>query len=231
MTAAAHRAPAPGLPAHHPPQAFLVDYAAGSAAEPVALIVAAHLTLCPSCRDRVRRLEAIGGVLLEALPSAPVAGDALDAVLARIDRPDPPAPLAPANQDDSLDPALPAPLRAYLGCGLDRVAWRPVVRRRMDEYRLPVAGGGSEARLVRIRAGAAAPRHTHEGHELTLVLAGSFTDELGRYGRGDMMVIDGSVDHRPVSGPGADCVCLVVTDGPLRLTGPFGWLLTRFGRF
>ena len=32
------------------------------------------------------------------------------------------------------------------------------------------------------------PQHTHEGHELTLVLEGSFHDALGRYGRGDLAI-------------------------------------------
>ena len=77
---------------------------------------------------------------------------------------------------------------------------------------------------MRVRAGKAVPQHTHEGNELTLVLEGSFHDELGRYARGDLAITDPTVEHRPVADEGQDCLCLAVTDARLRLTGPLGRL-------
>ena len=83
---------------------------------------------------------------------------------------------------------------------------------------------------MRIKSGTAMPSHTHEGTELTLVLAGGFSDERGHFLRGDLAEVDASVDHRPIADPGDDCICLAVTDAPLRLTGPFGRLLNPFLR-
>ncbi len=74
------------------------------------------------------------------------------------------------------------------------------------------------------------PVHTHEGTELTLVLAGAFSDAHGHFLRGDVAEADASVEHQPVADPGEDCLCLAVTDAPLRLTGPFGRLLNPFLR-
>ena len=71
------------------------------------------------------------------------------------------------------------------------------------------------------------PQHTHEGSELTLVLEGAFRDKTGRYARGDLALADGSIEHRPVAEPGEDCMCLTVTDAPLRLTGTETALLRR----
>jgi putative transcriptional regulator len=65
---------------------------------------------------------------------------------------------------------------------------------------------------------------------LTLVLAGGFSDASGHYLKGDVAVADPSVDHRPVADAGADCLCLAVTDAPLRLTGRFGRYLNAFLR-
>ena len=48
--------------------------------------------------------------------------------------------------------------------------------------------------------------------------------------RGDVAEADPSVNHQPVADPGEDCICLAVTDAPLRLTGPFGRLLNPFLR-
>jgi putative transcriptional regulator len=39
------------------------------------------------------------------------------------------------------------------------------------------------------------------------------------------------VDHRPVAGRSGDCICLAVTDAPLRLTGPIGRLFRPFVHF
>jgi putative transcriptional regulator len=66
--------------------------------------------------------------------------------------------------------------------------------------------------------------------EMTLLLAGGFSDETGHYLRGDVALADPSVDHRPVADPGEDCLCLAVTDAPLRLTGRFGRYLNFLAR-
>jgi putative transcriptional regulator len=41
---------------------------------------------------------------------------------------------------------------------------------------------------------------------------------------------DSQVDHRPVADEDEDCLCLTVTDAPLRLTGWLGRLLSPFVR-
>ena len=73
--------------------------------------------------------------------------------------------------------------------------------------------GGGTLRLLRVRPGAAIPRHAHRGAELTLVLEGAFADETGRYGPGDLAEAEAEVSHRPVAEGPADCVCLVAAEG------------------
>ena len=82
-----------------------------------------------------------------------------------------------------------------------------------------------------MRAGRQVPQHTHEGSELTVVLDGAFHDETGHYGRGDLVIADSSLDHRPTADEEQDCLCLAVTDAPLRLTGRFGRFFNPFIRF
>lgn len=226
-------------PIHHPAEEFLVAYAAGTLAEASSLIVATHLALCPDCRAEVRRLEALGGALLEEMPEAPVADDLLASIFAQLEMPHglngggekagiavAPRPAAKA--------VIPEPLRGYLGCDLDGVRWSKVIRG-VDEVAVPCGpvngGNGPKVRMMRIRAGTAMPRHTHHGSELTLVLSGGFSDETGHFLRGDFVATDGSVDHQPVADADGDCICLAVTDAPLRLTGPFGRLLNPFVSF
>ena len=212
------------MPTHHLEPEMLVAYAAGSAKEPLALLVASHLTLCPTCRDAVAELEAVGGALLEALPPAAVDPGAAGRVMARRAAPAPEPVAVPASVAGG--GRLPLPLRHYVGGDLDAVAWHG--RGRLRERRLLPQHAEYSTRLLRIRAGAAMPRHTHGGAELTLVLAGGFADERDHYSRGDVAIADASVDHRPVADGGEDCICLAVTDAPLRLTGFGSPLLNLF---
>jgi putative transcriptional regulator len=218
-------------PVHHPPEELLLDYAAGSADEPTSLTLGTHLALCPECRDAVARFESVGGALLEEIEPVALAPDALDCLLARLDE-QVPASLPQASPVSGASHPLPEPLRSYVGDDLDAIHWKRVIRG-VEQADIAVSGraGRVKARLLRIRPGIKIPRHTHAGTELTLVLAGGFTDGAGHYLRGDLSFSDGEVDHSPVADEDGECICLTVTDAPLRLTGPLLRLLNPFVKF
>jgi putative transcriptional regulator len=216
--------PAAG-PTYHPGDERLVDYASGALPEPLALLVATHLALCPRCRRATAELEAVGGALLEGLAPAPLAADRLQRALARLEKPAAtPEPAEPPRGD----PSLPRPLRDYVDGPLDELPWRRLGP--IAEAQLLRDFPGFTTRLLRIRGGTAVPVHTHRGSELTLVLSGAFSDAGGHYLPGDVAQADSGVTHRPVADAGADCVCLAVTDAPLKLTSPLGRLLNPFIR-
>lgn len=195
---------------HHASDALLLDYAAGNLGPAMALAVAAHLTFCPHCRAQERLLDAIGGEFFrEGADAAPAAGT-LDRVMARIDA-EPPSRPAKA----SAGAVFPAPLRAVLGGDLDAVNWKRLGR---GAYHcvVPMNDPGATARLLRIPAGRPVPVHTHRGTELTLVLCGAFADATGHFARGDLQEADDTLTHRPHADAGEDCVCLAVTEAPLR---------------
>ena len=216
------------MPDYHPGQELLMDYAAGAQREPVALLVATHISMCPSCQAEVRRLESLGGAMLETLEPEPMAEEALDHALARLESSGKAEP-TPAARPSAGDPRLPRPLRDYLDGSLDGASWKR--RGVFAELALLEDVPGFKTRLLRIKGGATMPQHTHEGSELTLVLAGSFRDAAGHYRPGDVALADASVDHQPVADPGEDCLCLAVTDAPLRLTGTFGRYLNFLTRY
>jgi putative transcriptional regulator len=89
---------------------------------------------------------------------------------------------------------------------------------------------GATARLLFIPAGAAMPDHGHQGTELTLVLKGAFQDADGYFARGDVEIADSGVQHIPVADIHEDCICLAVTDAPLRFTGFLPRIFQRFAR-
>lgn len=194
---------------HHIPSDILAAYATGSLAEAYSLVVACHVSLCDACRAELTAFEAVGGDMLDRAGEADLAPDALEATLARIQSaPVEPAPARPARS------AFPAPLQAYAAADSDSVRWRSIgggVRQAVLDCR-----GGPTARLLYIPAGMAVPEHGHNGLELTLVLQGAFSDAVSRFGRGDVEVGDGDLEHQPVAEAGDACICLAATDAPLR---------------
>ncbi|MEX0286657.1 MAG: ChrR family anti-sigma-E factor [Paracoccaceae bacterium] len=195
---------------HHLSEELLFGYSAGTLPEAFNLMVAAHISICDHCRAIVESYDALGGALVETAPDAPVAvgGDALSAVLNRISEPAKPA--APRRSKG----VLPSPLQDYVGGDLESIRWRPVgmgVRQA-----ILTAGASGSARLLYIPAGTAIPDHGHRGTELTMVLQGAFLDEDEYFARGDVETADEHVEHTPIADVGADCICLAVTDAPLR---------------
>lgn len=201
---------------------WLVDYAAGAAPEAVAVLLNAHLSLCPEARATVTRLDAVGGLMLDRIEPAALAPDALDRMLARLDRP---APLAVAQPVRASHPLLPDALIPYAGDNLEALAWRRVVKG-VEEAILPTGLPAShKMSMLRIAGGRAIPEHTHYGDELLLVLDGGFEDGHGHYLRGDVCASDETVVHQPTADRTGDCLCLAVTTGPVKLTGGWGRLI------
>ncbi len=210
---------------HHLDDATLLVYAAGSLSEGMSLLVASHIDRCAHCQERVRQAEAVGGALLEELAPVALAPDALDQVLALLDT-DAAVPQARTPRPPVLDADIPAPLAQYLKKPLDELDWRTLVPgvRQLD-LRL---GGPGAARLLRIAPGLSVPHHGHRGNELTLILRGSYSDELGRFQAGDVADLDEQISHQPISDSGEDCICLIATDAPLRFSGLMGRLVQPF---
>lgn len=214
---------------HHPSDAVLMAYGAGALPETLALVVACHIAQCPRCAAEVARLEAVGGALLEEIEPAALADDALEAVLARLDAAPPERPSPPPSPLPDLGVPLPAPLRARLARRGRPPRWRtvaPGVRQIWIDP--PATGDSGSLRLIRVAPGRRMPRHGHPGLELTLVLAGGYSDALGNFGVGDMVDLTGEVIHQPVIDPGEDCVCLVAMERPIAFSNPALGLLSRF---
>ncbi len=207
---------------------FLLDHASGAASAPVSLLVATHLAINPAARRSYRQLEALGGVMLNEIQPTQAAPDSLAKLFARIDRGDGlEAEIHPVATKPH-DTGIPAPLAAYMRDGADRPSWKQLARG-VEEAQLAITGEqGDRAMLLRIAAGRAIPKHAHRGIEMTLVLEGAFADARGLYARGDVCVADETVEHQPTAEQVGDCLCLVVSNGPVRLTGPFMRLLNPF---
>ncbi|MCA9570698.1 MAG: ChrR family anti-sigma-E factor [Myxococcales bacterium] len=209
-------------PSHHPPEEWVLAYVAGSGTEALDLLVAAHATLCPSCRAHIADLEEAAAHSLAEDAGVPVGSGALDALLAQLDVQDAPRePLAPHPD------GLPMPVRRYLAD--DALPWRFLIPG-IQQVELPIVHGDMPVRLLHLAPGLKVPEHTHAGLERTLVLSGGYDDQAGTFERGDLGVRDASTVHVQRIHADAPCVALVVADAPLVPEGLLSTMLSWFVR-
>lgn len=217
-------------PIHHPDEDVLLEYATGKASQATSVMVATHLALCPACRAEVRRLEALGGILMEAERPVAMSSGALSAVLSRLDVAEEIVEGPVDACDAETRKLIPQPLRGYLGTGLDSLPWR-TRGIGIREAALDFGDPSIRTSLVRIAPGCSVLGHTHGDIETTMVLKGAFNDTTGRYARGDVAVATADLDHAPVAEADEECICLIIVEGGLKFTGPLSRLMNPFVRF
>ncbi|KIC15990.1 ChrR family anti-sigma-E factor [Leisingera sp. ANG-Vp] len=191
---------------HHIPDAMIAAYAAGSLPHAFAMVVASHLSYCRDCQAALGAHQSAGGALLETAQSEELSPGMKASVMAMLDEPAMPEPVYDARG------IYPGPVMQALKGGAPR--WRTLGMG--VKQNILYEGDGGSARLLYIPAGQAVPDHSHNGLELTLVLQGSFSDETGRFGVGDVEIGDEDLEHTPVADAGDPCICLAATDAPLR---------------
>ena len=191
---------------HHIPDSIIAAYAAGNLAQPFALVAATHISLCLECRATYEAHQTVGGTFLETSATEHVSDGLKASVLDLLD--DPVEPEVTYKSSG----VYPGPVMEALKGKPPR--WKRVAMGTRQSILSSDSSG--TARLLYIPPGQAIPDHSHNGLELTLVLQGSFHDETGKFGVGDIEVADQTLEHTPIAGMGAPCICLAATDSPLR---------------
>ena len=204
---------------HHLTDKILLAYSAGQLSEAFNLVVATHISLCDECRVTMSSFEALGGVLLESETVEDITAPDLQATIALIEATVPAARVTSPRQPTE----TPFPLSAYIGESLDAIKWKPVGMG--VKQAILKTSAAATARLLYIPAGMAVPDHGHGGTELTLVLRGAYSDETAHFKRGDVEIADEKMHHTPVADTHSDCICLAVTDAPLKFSGVLPRLL------
>jgi putative transcriptional regulator len=199
----------------HLDDSTLLSFAAGSLPTALAVVAAAHLAVCPRCRQELAMMERLGGALLGDLPGAAMR------------KPIPAAPEIERRPASAPSPGptsseVPAPLARLIGHDLDALRWRWVGRGSWLRH-VPISTG--QLHLFKCAGDVMLPEHGHEGSEITMVLRGTVSDITGRYLPGDVCDLDDSVEHAPTAGADG-CICVVAQDRPVR----FRSLMVRLAR-
>ena len=188
--------------------AFMLDYAAGALSPAEKLAADLHRALSAKGGQNASMLDAVGGALLER--AKPSRAEYFDA-----------SRLGSQASDAAVDPRL----DPFLKRDLLALRWRKNI---FGVKTLPT--GTPMAQLLRLDPDEHAPSHHHGRRDVTVVLAGIYADEFGRYERGDIPFAEPGMKHQPRAVGDETCVCLLATESgkPLSgLLGLFGWSAAR----
>lgn len=215
---------------HHPKQELIQAFVTGVLPVSLSVGVAAHIEMCEQCKSLAADLteQAANSVFelsTSSLVEAPEDTDLMEM-------------LEGITEDDSLDelsvlepPCITVDERKIT---LPRVfnqlplkGWSKlgdVSRARIELEEEPLRSS-----LLNIAPNGGVPMHTHKGFELTLILEGSFSDDLGEYMAGDFIWLNHEHTHSPVTSEG--CLCYTVSDGAQKFTQGLSQLLNPIGNF
>lgn len=212
---------------HHPSEDLLLAHFQGRLTEGPSLAMEVHLERCAHCRNEMKLLSLVGGALLENADGVGLSDDAIELAMARIERPYEPAPpqsavkAKPFLQGFDLPESLTKRVisRYWVGPGV----WiAPVAT--------PSAPKKSKTYLLSVAPGMVMPEHGHGGAEMTMVLAGGFSDAAGDYDGGDFIEKAAEDVHAPASDPTEGCLCLITHELPIRPLTLLGKLLKPLAR-
>ena len=208
------------VPAYHPAEELLLDYASGASSAEEAMMIATHLTCCAMCRHLVRIALQAGGALFDAIAPVRLPPDMLNRALTAI---------------DVARTAVQAPDAPQLSALLDGYLARPDWRRLPGGFRMRRISGDARSGAGRIwlfdaPAGMKLLPHRHSGDEWTVILRGAFVDHDTRYGAGDFACLSDGEVHRPMVGAEERCVSLIMVRQAPRYTTLLGKLSSPFVR-
>lgn len=223
----------------HPDDDILSQFVRGELATGNSVIVSAHMQLCKACSERVNELQSLAATswvktteteATETEQPALAESKSYAALVADIVK----TPQLKAEEENEL-------VAVELEVLDESVRLPKVLAKAVAEglkwQRLP--GGVAEANLylddatrcefIYIPPASKVPTHTHIGTEMTLILHGSFHDDMGEYRRADFTLRDPQHTHQPVSDEG--CLCFAVLDSPLRFTEGLAKLMNPYNRY
>ncbi len=212
---------------HHLTDITIQDYAAGTLSMPMETLVACHLTVCSQCRRRAEVADSIGGNLFDQAEPATVTVSAADLLARAAMAPDHAAPQT-ASVASPAQPGVPRPLSRLLPTGLEELDWRriaPGIKRfnLSDQHRKYGA-----FQLLHLDPGVTLSAHSHNDRELTYLVQGSYSDEVGKFQVGDIADLDGHHHHQPVIDSEEPCIALIATHSPVRYSGFVGKIMQPF---
>jgi putative transcriptional regulator len=213
----------------HPKFTDLQTFSAGNCEPAMALMISAHVDMCPQCRhDCVDIQEELASELFDNTSKPEPLDSQYIAMMSNITR----LPVAnivfPEVDNTSIELdgkffELPRTLRRHVK---NTGNWSRLVDKL---WQAPVdLGDIGKANFIYMEKGGRVPEHTHKGTEMTLVVDGQYGDGIAEYDCGDFTVMNNQHNHLPHSEADDGCLVFTIVDQPLHFTAGIARLLNPF---
>jgi putative transcriptional regulator len=217
---------------HHPSASLLSNFSQGQLSASLSIAVSAHLELCAQCQQHAMQQEEIA---MRQLYDSPMIETDIDTEFESDNIFD--IMLNSITEDDSEIIPNHSELRHVNIKGHQYALPRALQSARLSNWlkfgklaraKIDLNEGEVHANLLHIEAGGGIPPHTHKGFELTLLLAGTFSDDRGDYVAGDFIWLNNTHTHNPETQSG--CLCYTVANDALHFTQGISKALNPIGR-
>ncbi|MGC9493538.1 ChrR family anti-sigma-E factor [Vibrio genomosp. F10] len=238
---------------YHPSDALLEEFVSGKMVASVAVIVSSHVEMCHECQEKVAKLTENAAMCAFGVSDPWLEGEqtqvdlrkgaqfensrfedeylpeqqtsAIDLIQSITDTPQAQAMSMPITVTEievsGTRVSLPNAIRS-----LSVNEWQGLGK--ISRARLNLDDEKRRTSLLHIDKGGHVPSHTHRGFEITLLLQGSFKDEMDTYHAGDFIWLDAKNTHTPTTQDG--CVCLTVSSDSLHFTQGVSQLFNPLGK-
>lgn len=198
---------------------IITEYATGALSPAKHIMVTCQKEISDEVADRIAFQENLAASMIEDGKSEALSPLFMGTVLASL----------PSQENVEVPTKAPAQglapksLRHMLGHGLKAMKWKSLVPGVAvhDILGNRHTKDGDRLYLLKAKGGMKMPEHSHNGEEWTLILTGSYRTGEKRFTRGDLHIEDETTQHSPHIDEGEDCICLVMTQGRLKMQG---WL-------
>lgn len=218
---------------YHPNEQLLLLHIKGELPLSMSLAISAHAELCHICHKSLSLLtkeqtvevfntDSFSNDSTADIDMALLLEKLMDSTLDELDS-TPPTPIDKSTIEVSVKGesyTLPRAFRHQINA-----QWQGIGK--VSRLRLNTGEEKARASLLHIAADGEIPEHTHKGSELTLLLAGEFSDKFNSYKPGDFMLLNENHEHSPKTITG--CLCYTIVDAPLYFTKGFSKLLNPIG--
>lgn len=223
---------------HHPQFELIQSFVNGELPASVSAGIAIHADMCPECQQQISQLtEQLSYASFEEVYLDRFIVDESQTVdnVSSVDFEQAIAAITQSNDIDVIRPKVEKSITFK-----EQVYTLPTVLNNMILGKTANIGKLARARiqldeneihssLLHIEPGGSVPEHTHNGFELTVLIAGNFSDDEGEYVPGDFIMLDKKHQHHPVSEKG--CLCFTVANDSLHFTQGINKLLNPIGTF
>jgi putative transcriptional regulator len=213
----------------HPNFTDLRLFSAGNCEPAMALMISAHVDMCPQCQQDCIEFQAeLASELFTPQTSSAPLDSQFYAMMSKITALPETKLTAPEiiNTSIELDGKffeLPRALRRHVK---NTGNWSRLVGKL---WQAPVdLGDIGKANFMYMEKGGRVPEHTHKGTEMTLVVDGQYGDGIAEYDCGDFTLMNNNHKHLPHSQADDGCLVFTIVDQPLHFTAGIARLLNPF---